>query len=54
MMYVPALQKLKLHICMLCMRLMDGVFGCPQETESACLYAVLLVYATKVMYVAAL
>ena len=51
MVYVAALQKLKLQICMLCMRLKDGVCGCPPETETACLH---VVYETKMMYVAAL
>ena len=52
MVYVAALQKLKLQVCMLCMRLKDGVCCCPPETETAGLY---VVYETKVMvYVAAL
>ena len=52
MVYVAVLQKLKLQVCMLCMRLKDGVCGCPPETETAGFY---VVYETKVMvYVAAL
>ena len=51
MMYVAVLQKLKLQVCMLCMRLKDGVCGCPPEAETVGLY---VVYETKVMYVAVL
>ena len=34
-MYVAALQQMKLQIPMLFMRLKDGVCGCPPETESS-------------------
>ena len=40
MVYVAALQKLKLQVCMLCMRLKDGVYGCPPCAETAGLYVV--------------
>ena len=49
---MAALHALKLQVCMLCMRLKDGVYGCPPEAEIAGLY---VVHETKVMvYVAAL